>query len=190
MPSLDIFSLVPPCMYTYIEVEGLVYIYIYTLNIYVCIDTWYVHEVSLLLHTYDSNDDWSYISFLIHHSCNHVCQYRSNKGHYCLLPSIIHCGSKKYFTEEHILMIIQHMQWVFPSFVHIFEVMIFSGLSGFRFYPKNGPWCWKIRWDSHWLLFWGSFAGEDLAWTRAGWGTGADLGYGSSRTGGHRVGWS
>lgn len=141
MPSLDIFSLVPPCMYTYIEVEGLVYIYIYiyTLNIYVCIDTWYVHEVSLLLHTYDSNDDWSYISFLIHHSCNHVCQYRSNKGHYCLLPSIIHCGSKKYFTEEHILMIIQHMQWVFPSFVHIFEVMIFSGLSGFRFYPKKRP---------------------------------------------------
>lgn len=116
-----------------------IYIYIYTLNIYVCIDTWYVHEVSLLLHTYDSNDDWSYISFLIHHSCNHVCQYRSNKGHYCLLPSIIHCGSKKYFTEEHILMIIQHMQWVFPSFVHIFEVMIFSGLSGFRFYPKKRP---------------------------------------------------
>ena len=97
-----------------------------------------MHEVSLLLHTYDSNDDWSYISFLIQHSCNHVCQYRSNKGHYCLLPSIIHCGSKNILQRNTFLMIIQHMhELVFPSFVHIFEVMIFSGLSGFFFYPKK-----------------------------------------------------
>ena len=162
MPSLDIFEL-SPTMYVYIYRSWRFGVYIYIYTVYVCTDTWYVHEVSLLLHTYDSNDDWSYISFLIQHSCNHVCQYRSNKGHYCLLPSIIHCGSKNILQRNTFLMIIQHMhELVFPSFVHIFEVMIFSGLSGFFFLSqKNGPW--------------GSFAGEDLAWTRAGWGTGADV---------------